>query len=374
MAAASQNVLQAGLAAGMSTASGFHSDTPKHVASDYDGLQHVISGTPDISKPYILRGKTSNIEIPAISAGCWSYGDSATFHWDDSQLPGLQEAFKLAVTSGWTFYDTAQAYGSGRSEEMLGDLIRNHSGGVPREKLQIQTKWLPVITDPKNLLHPVEAPVIQLKKSLERLGLPYVDCYLVHGHIHIGSIKQVAQGLAECVDQGLTKTVGVANYSVEDMLLMQEELAKYGVPLATNQCEYSILRRLPETEGMLEACRKNNIIFQSYSSLGQGRLSGKYTKENPAPKEYRFSSYPQEHIDPIINAMDDLSKKYNKPISAIALNWNILKSAVPVVGFRKVSQVEENLQAFGWRLEEADIKMLDSMGYEGQTTRLWQQG
>lgn len=72
----------------------------------------------------------------------------------------------------------------------------------------------------------------------------------------------------------------MANYLVDDMIKMADGLAKYGIPLAANQCKYSILRRLPETEGMLQVCRDRGIVFQSYSSLAQGRLSGKYTPDN----------------------------------------------------------------------------------------------
>lgn len=88
----------------------------------------------------------------------------------------------------------------------------------------------------------------------------------------------------------MAKTISVANYSKEEMLQMRDELAKYDVPLALNQCEFSILRRIPETSSLLQTCRENCIVFQSYSSLAQGRLSGKYTKDNPPPKTHRFSS------------------------------------------------------------------------------------
>jgi aryl-alcohol dehydrogenase-like predicted oxidoreductase len=166
----------------------------------------------------------------------------------------------------------------------------------------------------------------------------------------------------------------VANYSVDDMLQMQSELAKYDIPLATNQCEYSILRRHPEMEGMLEACRKNEIVFQSYSSLAQGRLSGKYTKDNPPPKTYRFSSYSMEAIEPTLDVIRHIGSKRGLPVSAVSLNWNIVKGAIPVVGFRKASQTEENLKAFGWRLTNEEIQRIDAKGIEGKETILWQQG
>ncbi|KAI0469422.1 NADP-dependent oxidoreductase domain-containing protein [Xylaria cf. heliscus] len=373
-----QKILQTGLSMGMSAVSGAHSSKPPPMPKDYDGLKHVIpdSITPQLDTRYTLRGKDGkDVQVPLICWGAWPWGDTSTFHWSDDELPDLQAAWKKCLENGLTFVDTAQVYGSGRSEEILANLIHNHSPGVDRSSIIVQTKWLPNITDQaKNILHPVDAPFKQLQKTLDRMKLSYIDCYLVHGHIHISSIKQVAKGLAKCVEEGLTKTVGVANYSVKDMLRMKEALAEFGIPLATNQCEYSILRRMPETEGMLEACRENDVVFQSYSSLAQGRLSGKYVKGNPPPKEYRFSNYDMEHVEPCLAVQRRLAQKYNVGVAAVALNWNICKGAIPVVGIRKEEQAVQNMQALGWRLTREEISELDKHGFEGKRTILWQQG
>ncbi|KAG9778880.1 putative oxidoreductase, chloroplastic [Exophiala dermatitidis] len=373
-----QKILQAGLSSGMSAVSGYHSSKPEPVPEDYDGLQHVLpdSFVPQLNTRYTLRGKDGrDVQVPVICWGAWSWGDTSTFHWSDDELPALQAAWKKCLENGLTFVDTAQVYGSGKSEKILGDLINNHSAGFDRSRIVVQTKWLPNITDgATNIIHPVEAPVRELRNTLERMNLDYIDCYLVHGPIHVSSIKQAAKGLAQCVEEGLTKTVGVANYSVEDMLKMKDALAEYGIPLATNQCEYSILRRLPEIEGMLQACKQHDIVFQSYSSIAQGRLSGKYSKENPPPKQYRFSSYDMEHVEPVLEIQRRLAKKYNVSVAAIALNWNICKGAIPVVGMRKESQAVEDMQALGWRLTREEIAELNKHGFKGNTTKLWQQG
>lgn len=378
MVSVGQKILQAGLSSGMSAVSGFHSSKPEPLPEDYDGVQHVLpdSFVPELNTRYTLRGKDGKyVPVPLLSWGAWSWGDVSTFHWSDEELPSLREAWRRCLEKGLTFIDTAQVYGSGRSEEILGDLINNHSAGVDRSAFVVQTKWLPNITDKgSNVIQPSEAPVTQLRNSLKRMNLEYVDSYLVHGPIHISSIKQTAKGLARCVEEGLTKTVGVANYSVEDMLQMKDALAEYNIPLATNQCEYSILRRLPEIEGMLDACKKHGIVFQSYSSIGQGRLSGKYSKENPPPKEYKFSKYDMEYVEPALEVLRRLAAKYNVSVPAVALNWNICKGALPVVGIRKESQALDNMQALGWRLTDEEIAELDKHGFKGKATKLWQQG
>jgi aryl-alcohol dehydrogenase-like predicted oxidoreductase len=220
-----------------------------------------------------------------------------------------------------------------------------------------------------NIFSPSSGPAKLLKGS-ERFGVDYVDGCFVHRSIHPSSISQAAKGLTECADAGMAKTIVVANYSKEDMLKMRDALAQSGVPLALNQGKFSILRRIPETSSLLQTCRENGIVFQSYSSLAQGRLSGKYTKYNPPPKTYRFSSYPMEEIEPTLQAVRDIAHKRGVPMSAVALNYNLSKGVQPVVGIRKPVQVEQNVQALAWRLTNEEMQRLDDVSIEGKTTKL----
>jgi len=206
------------------------------------------------------------------------------------------------------------------------------------------------------------------------MNLSTIDIYLVHGHIHARSIASVAASLASCIEQGLTKCVGVANYSTEDMLTMRDELAKYGVPLALNQVEFSVLRRLPETSGLLETCKREGIVMQSYSSLAQGRLTGKYTKDREPPSSYRFSSYPMKDLEETISVLEEIGRERGVSTAAVALNYNLSKGVAPVVGFRNPAQVEQNVQALGWRLSVEEVKKIDAVSLEGKATALWQQG
>lgn len=175
--------------------------------------------------------------------------------------------------------------------------------------------------------------------------LSYLDVYMFHGHIYASSIAQVAKGLAECVNSGMKKTVGVANYSPEDIIQMADELAKYDIPLATNQCEFSILRRYPETHGLIKACRDRGVVFQSYSSLAQGRLTGKYNASNQSPKTYRFSSYDMKDLEPTLEVLNAITKARRINCTAAALNYNISKGAVPTVGIRSPGQAQQTSAA-----------------------------
>ncbi|EMC93828.1 hypothetical protein BAUCODRAFT_36288 [Baudoinia panamericana UAMH 10762] len=369
-----QKVLQTGLASGLSATSGIHSNKPNPMPDDHDNTRDLLPSSfipQGVPKDKVLyKGKHHNVEASRICIGAWPWGDTATWHWDDSEMGPLKQAWQTCLRHGVNHIDTAQVYGSGESERICGQLV----SGMNRNDFVMQTKWWVLPADSKNILHPQDAPLVKLKQTLERLQMESIDVYLVHGHIHHQSISTVAKSLAECVDQGLTKTVGVANYSEKDMLAMRDELAKYDVPLAVNQCEYSLLRRIPETSGLLSACKQNDIVFQSYSSLAQGRLSGKYDRWHEPPKEYRFSSYPMKEIEPTLEVLKRIAERHGTSVASVALNYNLCHGIVPVVGVRKPEQAEDNCRALGWRLSGEEIAELDKVSFEGKTTSLWQQG
>lgn len=373
MAPGAQHVLQAGLASGMSAVSGIHSSKPTKPPSDFDGLAHLLpqSFVPTAESKVTLKGaKGDDVKVPYMAIGAWPWGDTATFHWDPKERPAVTEAWKALLAAGLNWIDTAQGYGTdGESERICGELFE----GMRREDFVIQTKWFPV-PNLTNVLSPTHAPAKMLRASLERMRLDFVDVYLVHGHIHASSIAQVAKGLAECVEEGMARAVGVANYDEGDMIKMADELAKYDIPLATNQCEYSVLRRHPETHGLLKACRDRGIVFQSYSSLAQGRLTGKYGVGNEPPDSYRFSSYPMKEVEPVLEVLREIAQRAGVSVAAVALNYNISKGVVPVVGMRKPEQVKQNAEAFGWRLTDEDVRKIDKVSFEGKATKLWQQG
>ncbi|KAF2742272.1 Aldo/keto reductase [Sporormia fimetaria CBS 119925] len=371
-----QHVLQAGLASGMSAVSGIHSGSgqhnkPKPVDPSFDGLAAVMPSDwkPTGQNRITYKGKNGDVHASPLCIGAWSWGDTSTWNWKSEEEPAAEAAWRYCLSQGVNFIDTAQVYGTGMSETICGRFFK----GLKREDFVIQTKFY-VVPQMKDILHPTDAPVKKLETSLKNMGLEYVDIYMVHGPIHIQSIERIAKGMAKCVELGMAKCIAVANYDTEDMIKMQEELAKYGVPLAANQCEFSVLRRQPELSGLLKACKERGIVFQSYSSLGQGRLTGKYTKDHQPPKEYRFSSYDMKDVEPVVDVLKRIADAHNVSTAAVALNYNMCKGITPLVGIRKEEQAVSNCQALGWRLSNEEIQEIDAVSFEGHTTKLWQQG
>ncbi|KAJ5748761.1 uncharacterized protein N7511_010457 [Penicillium nucicola] len=245
--------------------------------------------------------------------------------------------------------------------------------GMPRDSFVVQTKWLST-PDMTNTILQSGGPKSKLRDSLERLQLDYVDIYLVHGPIHPTVIAKVAKGLADCVESGLTRAVGVANYSTQEMIKMADELATHDVPLSVCQCEYSVIRRLPEVNGMIRECKKRSICFQGFASLAEGRLSGKYSRLNETPRRRRFSSYPMHMLEPTIKVLQSIAEDRHVTVPAVALNYCINKGVVPLVGVRDAEQAEQNMQALGWRLTEHEMRRIESVSMEGQTSSSLQHG
>jgi aryl-alcohol dehydrogenase-like predicted oxidoreductase len=358
----------------MSAVSGLHSGQhakPNPVDPSFDGLAAVMpeDWIPTADTKVTYKGKNENVVAPPLCIGAWSWGDTATWHWKDEEEPHVVAAWQHCREKGVNFIDTAQVYGTGKSEVICGKLFQS----LPRESYVIQDKYF-VVPQMKDILHPIDAPLKKLETSLKNFGLDCIDIYLIHGPIHAQSISMIAQGLADCVEKGMTKTVGVANYSLEEMLKMHDELAKYGIPLAINQVEFSVLRREPEVSGLLQACKERGIVLQSYSSLAQGRLTGKYTKDNQPPSSYRFSSYDMADIEPVNATLKRIADKHDVPISAVALNYNMCKGITAVVGVRKEEQAVANCKALGWRLSNEEIKEIDGVSFQGHTTSMWQHG
>jgi aryl-alcohol dehydrogenase-like predicted oxidoreductase len=160
----------------------------------------------------------------------------------------------------------------------------------------------------------------------------------------------------------------VANYSAEEIITLDNELKQYSIPLTTNQCEFSILRRYPEISGLIETCRAREIVFQSYSSLAQGRLSGKYSAKNPAPKTRRFSSYPAKDIKNTLKVLRSIGHARGKTPASIALNYNMVKGAIPTIGIRKLKHAEDVIAALGWRLSNEELRRIDLVSMVGKTT------
>jgi aryl-alcohol dehydrogenase-like predicted oxidoreductase len=203
-----------------------------------------------------------------------------------------------------------------------------------------------------------------LKTSNKRMGIEKVGLYQIHMPLPPLPVETWVKAVVEAVKEGLANAVGVSIFSLDQMRRAKEILEKEGVPLASNKVNYNLLDRSVEHNGLLSACKEYGIILLAYSPLAKGRLTGKYSPDNPMPG-LRGRIFTQNHlrkIQPLIELLREIGSKYgSKTPSQVALNWLICKGAVPIPGAKNASQVYDNVGALGWRLSEEDITRLDEM-------------
>ncbi|MBI3164822.1 MAG: aldo/keto reductase [Chloroflexi bacterium] len=284
--------------------------------------------------------------------GAWQWGDRLVWGYGQTHTDkDIREAFDASLDLGIRFIDTAEVYGSGYSERLLGKFL--------------QETDQPVLTATKFFPWPWRftkgALPRALKGSLERLGLESVDLYQIHWNSPVMSTEKLMEGMLECVQRGMTRTVGVSNFGEKRMIRAYTTLARHGIPLASNQVHYSLLSREVEKNGTLARCKELGIRLIAYSPLEKGLLTGKYSAENPPPG-MRAAQYAEmlAQIPPIVKLLREIGLNHgDKTIAQVALNWIICKDALPIPGAKNPKQARENAGGAGWKLTDDEVARLD---------------
>jgi len=297
-------------------------------------------------------GKT-NIKITTVGVGAWAWGDRMIWgygggSYDDSDI---RAAFDVSLENGTNWFDTAEVYGFGKSEKFLGKFLPSTT-----KEVLIATKFFPF---PWRIQK--TALLRALKKSLNRLQIKQVGLYQIHVPLGRWTKPEYLSALADAVEAGLTRAVGVSNFNAEKTKMAHDTLQALGIPLASNQVEYSLFDRRIEKNGLLDYCLENDITVIAYSPLAKGMVTGKYGPDNPPPGP-RKRMYPPEKLEqaqPLINLLKEIGTNYSKSPAQVALNWTICKGAVPIPGAKNAKQAAENLGAMVWRLTSEEVNALD---------------
>ncbi|KAL6506827.1 hypothetical protein OROHE_022264 [Orobanche hederae] len=313
----------------------------------------------------------SELEVTKLGIGAWSWGDTSywnNFDWDDRKLKATKAAFDTSIDCGITFFDTAEVYGSPMSlgavssETLLGRFIKERKQRNPDTvDVAVATKYAAL---PWRLGR--QSVISALKDSLSRLGLSCVDLYQLHWPGIWGNEGYI-DGLADAVEQGLVRAVGVSNYSEKRIRAAYNQLKKRGVPLASNQVNYSLIYRLPEENGVKSACDELGVTLIAYSPLAQGALTGKYTPNNtpPGPRGRIYTHEFMTKLQPLIDRIKEIGESYGKTPTQVVLNWLIAQeNVVPIPGARNGEQAKEFAGSVGWKLTEGQVEELRSIASE----------
>jgi aryl-alcohol dehydrogenase-like predicted oxidoreductase len=283
-----------------------------------------------------------------LGIGTWAWGDTRVWGYGKGYSDNdLAYAFRASLAAGINFFDTAEMYGFGMSERLISKFAHEQ-----RASIFIATKFMPV---PWRLRK--GDLVNALRRSLARLGVGSVLLYQIHWPLHLRSLNTWMDGLSEAVDQGLTRAVGVSNYSADQTRRAHERLAGRGIALTSNQVEYSLLHRSPEKNGLLKTCSELGIKLIAYSPLAMGVLSGKYSVSNRLTgyRGVRFNRF-LHRIQPLTDLLIEIGQSHSgKSPSQVALNWTICKGTFPIPGAKNAHQATQNAGAQGWRLTEDEI-------------------
>jgi aryl-alcohol dehydrogenase-like predicted oxidoreductase len=309
----------------------------------------------------------SSLRVPRLGVGAMTWGEPkglarftpATLAYGGAH--GVEEekrALEVSLAAGVTLFDTAAMYSSGASEQRLGELADD-------KEVLIASKF------PGSLRFRTEHFPRELEASLRRLGRTSIDLYQHHFPSNSVSIPELMDLIADAVEAGKIKTVGVSNYSAEQMRLAHAALMKRSIPLASNQVQYSLLHRQPEVNGVLEACRELGITLIAYSPLAMGALTGKYSGAKKASGLRRFmpnfSRKEMDKVQPVVNLLREIGERHSKTPSQVALRWLIENPLVlPIPGAKNGKQAENNAGALSFSLSTEEVEALN------QATNSWQ--
>ncbi len=309
----------------------------------------------------------TNLWITPIGLGCWQFSQARGLigsFWGHLTQEVIDAIVTAALQGGINWFDTAEAYGRGRSETALATAL-THAGRVNGDVL-IATKWWPWLRGASSMATSAE-------QRLAHLGGFGIDLFQVHtARGSLSSHRAQMEGMAKLLEAGRIKSIGVSNFSATQMRLCHAVLRERNMALATNQVAYSLLDRRIESNGVLDVAEELGITIIAYSPLAQGLLAGAFhedpdaIKKRPGPRRYlrRFRPRGLEQSAPIVTELQRLAQKYSATPSQVALNWLVSfhgETVVAIPGATKVRHAIENATALTFELAAADIKKLDEL-------------
>ncbi|GAB4858593.1 Pyridoxine 4-dehydrogenase [Ancistrocladus abbreviatus] len=300
--------------------------------------------------------------------GTWAWGNQLLWGYQQSMDSELQQVFNFAVDNGINLFDTADSYGTGRlngqSEKLLGKFIREYKG-----KKRVQAN---IVIATKFAAYPWRLTPGQFltacKSSIDRLQIEQIGIGQLHwSTANYAPLQEKAlwDGLVAMYDKGLVQAVGVSNYGPKQLVKIHNYLADRGVPLCSAQVQFSLLSMEEEQMEIKSICDSLGVRLISYSPLGLGMLTGKYTPSK-LPSGLRGLLFSQiiPGLEPLLQSLREIARRRQKTIPQVAINWCICKGTIPIPGVKTVKQAQENLGALGWRLASDEVLQLESAARE----------
>jgi len=308
---------------------------------------------------YITLGN-SDLKVSRLCVGCMSFGDPASKMHAWTLNPQESEAIiKRSLDLGINFFDTANIYSAGTSEEYLGRALKNNAA---RDKVVLATK---VYFNEGKLSR--SAIIKEIDGSLKRLGTDYVDLYIIHRFDCNTPIEETMEALNSLVKAGKVRALGASAMYGYHFYNMQLAARENGwTPFTSMQNHYNLLYREDERE-LIPICKQHNVALTPYSPLAAGRLSRlawKTDTKRSQTDETAISKYDstQESDYAIVMRVNELAKKYNATMTQIALAWQFEKGiTAPIIGATKAKYFDDAIGALNIKLTEEDVSFLEEL-------------
>ena len=309
----------------------------------------------------------TGVLVSELCFGTMTFGGSGM--WENIGKLKQDEAnnlLKIAYDSGINFFDTANVYSFGQSEEMLGKGIRDLS--ISREKVVIATKVRGRMDEGANevglsRLHIMDS----VDASLKRLGTDHIDLLYIHGVDPITPLEETMRGLEDVVRMGKVRYIGISNHPGWKIIKANAIAEKNGwTKFVAGQHYYSIAGRDLERE-VIPALQDQQMALMPWSPLAGGFLSGKYTRENEKGggrrDNFDFPPINKEHAYDIIEEMQKIAQNHDVSVARVALAWVLQQKAVSsvIIGAKKEDQLRDNIASVDLKFSEDEMKKLEEI-------------
>jgi len=307
-------------------------------------------------------GKT-NIRVTPIGLGMMEFAGGGGMMGSVFPVIGQDEKnaiVRAALDGGINWFDTAEVYGTGVSEASLSKTLK--AAGKKDDEVVVATKWWPLFRTARNIPRTIQ-------DRIRFLDGYTISLYMVHQPFGFSSPEAEMEAMADLVQSGKIRSVGVSNFNSERMRRAHKTLQKRGLPLAVNQVQYNLLDRSIERNGILDTAKELGITIIAYTPLASGLLTGKYHK-NPEllqKKSWFWRMRLQRDVEKsrtLVTALEEIGLKYKSTPAQVALNWVIHshgETVVTIPGATKVHQAEESAGAMKFKLSDDEMARLNEL-------------
>jgi len=308
----------------------------------------------------------TEIPITPIGLGCWQFSNGSGIvgnYWENLVQQTMTNIVDESLKLGINWFDTAEIYGRGNSELALAQALQTLK--IAPESVIIASKWWPLFRTSGHILKSIGERLAKLH--------PYpIDLYQVHQPYGFSGVKSEMNRMADLLEAGKIRSIGISNFCARSMRVAAETLARRGHVLASNQMRYSLLDRRIDQNGVMAAAKELGVTIIAYSPLEQGILTGKFhadkdlIKSRRGPRKYlrTFKEKGLAKSAPLLGQLEKLAEKYDATPGQIALNWLIHfhgETVVAIPGASKMEHARSNGTAMGFKLSNEDLDLLDKM-------------